>query len=507
MKNNTFRIFVLLLIAEGFFGGSNAEAQNNRLSPQQQETITQLKKERGRNSAIGQQIEAVTDPVLVGRHVVFSTEWFELIGNGSNGTVTKQQFQAYRNRIDKLYYDYEKFVGHKPHGGEKIFITLRSFDLERESMMERYGFVPSGIAPIGQIVMNRGSGNIQKFTDGQGMRSGNSLSFTMMHELAHAFGRGPWVADSEVVADFLVYYALENCGFHTGGRDDRYTRFHTIRSNSQNVVAAFSGLGKNPHKNRRNNAYGLYMYGLVDVVGWETFRKTIHSYHNGTYTPTRKYEPDKEKGQTANHARAHEFFDRVAHIFGDAAVLRIGPDRGALLHKYFTVNTTLIDNPAQNTARLAQTGTLSPSGMVGASYYTSFPTIFEAAARGRVQDVEDFVMRNPDSIHAKDDRQNTPLHHAAADNRNVDVLKFLVSKGADVNAKNNAGWTPLHRAADWNPSIEILKYLVSAGADVNAKNKSDGTPLSVAKGEAKKKNLRAVMAENQITVAALQKPE
>ena len=504
MQNNISPIFVLLLVAGIFFGSNNAEAQNNRLSPQQQETVTQLLRERGRNSSVRQQIENVIDPVLVGRHVVFSTEWLELMGNGHNGMVTRQQFQAYRDRIDRLYECFEKFVGHKPRGGDKIFIDLQPLDLERTVYMERYGFVPSGLFGGGKITINTGNRDLQNFVDQQGIRTSSLLSFTMMHELAHAFESGqPWVADSEVAADFLVYYALENGGFRTCNTKpvfyQRYSRLHAIQKNSQNVVAAFSGKGKNPHTNRHNNAYGLFMYGLVDEVGWETFRRTIQSYHNGTFTPIRKYAPNGEKEQTTKHVRAHEFFDRLAHFYGDAGVLRRGPDKGALLDKHFTVNATLIAAPQQDSMKTALAGSPSLSEPVSTSYRTAFPTIFEAAAKGRVQDVEDFVSRNPAIIHARDDRQNTPLHHAAADNRNVDVLKFLVSRGADVNAKNNVGWTSLHRAADWNSNIEILRYLIDAGADVHATNKSGKTPLGVANPHATSKRtiLRAAMEQRR----------
>ena len=50
------------------------------------------------------------DPVLIGRYVVFSTEWLELVGNGRDGTVTRRQFQAWRDRVDRLYECYEKFI-------------------------------------------------------------------------------------------------------------------------------------------------------------------------------------------------------------------------------------------------------------------------------------------------------------------------------------------------------------------------------------------------------------
>jgi len=72
-----------------------------------------------------------------------------------------------------------------------------------------------------------------------------------------------------------------------------------------------------------------------------------------------------------------------------------------------------------------------------------FQNIFEAAASGTVQEVEDYLRANPTSIRATDNTGNTSLHYAARSNTDAAVLRFLIGKGAMVNAKNMAGRTPL----------------------------------------------------------------
>jgi hypothetical protein len=401
MRNNILHLFVLLSVAGILFGGNYAEAQNNRLSPQQQETIAKLIQERSRNAALRQQIENVTDPVLVGRHVVFSTAWLELVGNGRDGTVTRQQFQAYRNRVDRLYEAYEKFVGYKPPSGTIIFI-----DLQRRGATAAGATYSPG---ANLITFNRDKENSCCMRSTRNaLRSGNLVGRCMMHEVGHAFGRGAWVADMETAADLLVYYA-EYRGFRANTPNPtlplRQDRIRRILRNQQDDITAFSRDGEDGHANRYTNAYELYMYGLIDEVGWETFRRTIQSYHDGTYTPTKRYVPDSTKGQTAMHARAHEFFDRLVHFYAEERarrglppdrgnVLRRGPDEGVFLDRFFTVNTTPIGSPQQNIARTTPTetppqnatwtmpmGTSSQSGQVASSCCcVASPTVSAAMA-------------------------------------------------------------------------------------------------------------------------------
>ena len=353
MQNNISIFFVFLLATGICFGGNNAEAQDSPLSPQQQETITQLIAEfraQGYHTAHWvQPVEHVTDSVLVGRYVIFSKEWLELVGNGRDGTVTRRQFQAWRNRIDGLYECYEKFMGHKPRNGDIIFIDLSPGTHWPDPTIFPHGNAPRATAQpvINYIRFNKDALDFNTVLLRE-MRSGNLLGFTMMHEIWHIFtgsSRGKpatWrPADEETAANFLVYYALENCGVRisNSGSPSRLRQAYVQEAlkNLQNEsISAF------PSCSCGGSAYDLYMCGLVDQLGWEMLRQTIQSYHDGTYTPNKRYEPDREKEQTAMHVRAHEFFDRLAHFHGDAQILRTGPDEGALLDKYFTVKTTPI---------------------------------------------------------------------------------------------------------------------------------------------------------------------
>ena len=353
MQNNIPIFFAFLLAAGIVFVSNSAGAQDRRLSPQQQATITQLiaefRSQGYRAEHWIQPVENVADPVLVGRYVVFSAEWLERVGNGRDGTVTRRQFQAWRDRIDQLYECYEKFMGHKPRNGEIIFIDLSPGTYWPDPTIFPHGNAPRAtVQPVINYI--RFNKDALDFHTGQlrEMRSGNLLGFALMHEIGHVFtftSRGKpetWrPADIETAANFLVYYALENCGVRisNSGSPSRLRQTYVQESltnwQNENIVAF-------PTCSCGGSAYDLYLCGLVDEVGWETMRKTIHSYHDGSYTPTKRYEPDREKEQTAMHALAHEFFDRLVHFHGDAQVLRKGTDEGALLDRYFTVKTTPI---------------------------------------------------------------------------------------------------------------------------------------------------------------------
>jgi len=368
MQNHVPVFFILFLAAGIFFGGIDAEAQDSQLSPQQQATVAQLiaefRSQGYRADRWIQPVENVTDPVLVGRYVVFSTEWLELVGNGRNDTVTRRQFQAWRDRIDRLYECYEKFIGHKPRNGEMIFFDLSPGTYWPDPTIFPHGNAPRATAQpvINYIRFNKDALNFNA-EQLREMRSSNLLGFTMMHEIGHIFtgtSRGKpatWQpADVETAANLLVYYALENCGFRIGnsGAPTRLRQAYVreaLRNLQDDNIKAF------PTCSCGGSAYDLYLCGLVDEVGWETLRKTIHSYHDGSFTPIKRYEPDREKEQTAMHVRAHEFFDRLVHFHGNANVLSKGPDEGALLDKFFTVKTTPIVNPPQNTIRTAPTVT------------------------------------------------------------------------------------------------------------------------------------------------------
>ena len=81
--------------------------------------------------------------------------------------------------------------------------------------------------------------------------------------------------------------------------------------------------------------------------------------------------------------------------------------------------------------------------------------IFEAAARGTVQDVRHYIETGI-NVNSTEDRAWTPLHYAAESNSNVEVLRYLISQGGDVNAISNMGYSPLDRA-DTDEKKRILR--------------------------------------------------
>ena len=117
-----------------------------------------------------------------------------------------------------------------------------------------------------------------------------------------------------------------------------------------------------------------------------------------------------------------------------------------------------------------------------------FDNIYEAAAKGSVDDVWFFVRQGIDVCSQNEYsscREITPLHFAATGNSNIGVLEYLILLGCNVNAKDNNGRTPLHYAAEWNPSIRILKYLIAQGADVNAMDNNGKIPLDLTENDEK----------------------
>jgi hypothetical protein len=355
-------LLILLLAA-------NAEAQQNtQLSPNQVAAVEHLKKHllevtevtqnfgltRKGTSERRKLVESKLsnlDPILVGKHIIFSKEWLDYIDTGNPPVITRQQFEVWRDRIDRAYDCYTDLIGRKAVAkGIIVFIDIR--DGKKANAYVTIQFGRDDV--IGYHLKDV---------------AGGSWSLTMMHELAHMFqggthGTGDWNMDTESTACLLPAYILETIPEAryriwdgTKYRKDQYER--ALRNFRENRIEALRG----SHHENPGSVCELYLHGLVDVVGWETYKKTIQSYHNGTRVPTERFVPDKEQGQTWQHARAREFFDRLAYFHDEARAsndpqvlenipaegksltgvqaLRSLPDGGELLDKYFSKNSVI----------------------------------------------------------------------------------------------------------------------------------------------------------------------
>jgi ankyrin repeat protein len=107
--------------------------------------------------------------------------------------------------------------------------------------------------------------------------------------------------------------------------------------------------------------------------------------------------------------------------------------------------------------------------------------IFEAAATGTQDRVEQLLHKDPNSLNSFSPDGWTPLHLAVFFGR-VNIAHVLLSKGANINAvsKNEQRVTPLHSALANPNNAAVAQLLIDCGADVTMKQSSGYTPLHYA---------------------------
>ena len=105
--------------------------------------------------------------------------------------------------------------------------------------------------------------------------------------------------------------------------------------------------------------------------------------------------------------------------------------------------------------------------------------IHQAAAKGDLQKLEEFLAKNPALVDERDFEGLTPLYYAV-DSGNLAAVEFLLSKGADVTLAFRDGSTALHAAA-LKGHDRIAQILIESGVDVFAADAEGRTALYWAK--------------------------
>ncbi|KAM0335464.1 hypothetical protein ACHAQA_000512 [Verticillium albo-atrum] len=107
----------------------------------------------------------------------------------------------------------------------------------------------------------------------------------------------------------------------------------------------------------------------------------------------------------------------------------------------------------------------------------SVPTIFEAAASGDIEAVEDAI--DPRRLELRRDSNGNTALHFAAKHGHDEIARLLLQYGSSPASKNHKGETALHEAARSN-SVDVAIALVSAGASPGAESNESQTCLDVA---------------------------
>jgi uncharacterized protein len=119
----------------------------------------------------------------------------------------------------------------------------------------------------------------------------------------------------------------------------------------------------------------------------------------------------------------------------------------------------------------------SDPGLARAFSGDGFTALHLAAFFGHVETVRLLLDRGADANAVATSEQVgpvQPLHSAAATGR-LECARLLLAHGADVNARQGGGFTALHAAAASNDA-ELGRLLLTAGADATAKTDDGREP-------------------------------
>ena len=270
------------------------------------------------------------DPILIGRNVVFGPNWLNYVGDRK--MLTRQQFEQWRNRVDMVADAYTDFAGIKPYAGkvDKSFVDLGPKKI----------FNPNAVGTqiTNTALVNVGCPNFMRSLREEIVGRG-SPGRVVTHELAHIYADAyRWEVENESTAELLVSYALENIpNMRLGvpGMGAAYTPVSGRQLRQQKLNEAQKNFRAGTIKDFANHhtggcAYDYYLFGLVDVVGWDVYKKAVHSY----LTDGLRLRVNQLRGD-ARRPAARDFFNRLEYFSEKPGVLRSLPDKGQILDKFF----------------------------------------------------------------------------------------------------------------------------------------------------------------------------
>ncbi|MCL2104050.1 MAG: hypothetical protein FWH21_03195 [Kiritimatiellaeota bacterium] len=323
-------------------------------------TVTQLKQElkktmstAGRNDCLKTvDIEADLtglDPILIGSNIVFSKKWLNQINANA---LTRSDFERWRDNADQVFNAGVRFIGQDaPKNGLKVFIDLAAASNFKKIPQSPYPYFLAHAHSHTNVICYNDTTLQDRFTQ----IKQSDCDCTMIHELGHIFANNrPWEAEPESWANLMVAYVLETAGIRYDEADARTQYRQRMFNEAQEKFEKARKVEVFAYED--GTAYDYYLFGLVDKVGWEAYRKAFRSYYDGSYT-LKKYKVYQQsdrhnyKGDDKKVC-ARDFLDRIAYCSGQGeGVLRSLPDKGLLLDRYFNPPVARKQNPSKQLKR------------------------------------------------------------------------------------------------------------------------------------------------------------
>jgi ankyrin repeat protein len=124
------------------------------------------------------------------------------------------------------------------------------------------------------------------------------------------------------------------------------------------------------------------------------------------------------------------------------------------------------------------------------------PTLFTAIDSNNIDQVYPFIENGDVDINAKNNNNDTPLHHAIKHTISCDIIDLLLSKRALINNHTSSGELSLHLAAKTTTSAVLINLLIQAKSEINALDKDGYTPLAHALANNKYLVINALIRAN-----------
>lgn len=242
---------------------------------------------------------------------MFSKEWSPYVGDGKK--VSQTSFQTYRNDVDRLYTCYAGLIGATPKDGSKVYVDIIDHANNIPAIFDFDGVNYIGYAGLDEFVW-------------ESLNDAGQLGY-LRKPMTDTFVKNIDPKKNNSLNDLFQSYTFEHNGLnpYKGKSKDWYRKSVYDKSVKEFNKGKLDAFKESEHE---VCAYDMYLLGLVDKVGWDTYEKALRSYK------TRGYQSKSYSGDSSVVA-ARDLLDRIEFYSGKKDVLRSLPDKGKLLDLHF----------------------------------------------------------------------------------------------------------------------------------------------------------------------------